>query len=140
MPAESRTFDELLAMARQVIAGFDERNRRPWSIEAATIELAKQVGDLARHVMMAERYYLPDRDADQRYATTKDEIADELADLLLAIVRIADHYGIDLEQAHVRTREKELEYLRRFDAEHGGDTGAASSGVGPPGDRDRSDR
>jgi NTP pyrophosphatase (non-canonical NTP hydrolase) len=80
------------------------------------IELAKQVGDLAKHVMVAEQYYLPDRDVDPRYATTKDEIADELADVLLAIIRISDHYGIDLERAHVKTRERELEYLRCFDA------------------------
>ncbi len=119
----------MLELARRVIAGFDARERRPWTIEAATIELAKQVGDLARHIMVAERYYLPDRDVDPNYATTKDEIADELADLLLAIIRIADHYEINLEQAHVRTREKELAYLRRVDAEHGGDTNAASPGV-----------
>jgi uncharacterized protein YabN with tetrapyrrole methylase and pyrophosphatase domain len=91
--------------------------------------------------MVAERYYLPDRDADPRYATTKDEIADELGDLLLAIIRIADHYAIDLEQAHVQTREKELAYLRRLVTEQdgggqdGGDTGAASSGLALPGDR-----
>ena len=71
----------------------------------------KQVGDRAKHVMVAERYYLPQRDADPRYATTKDELADELADILLAAIRIADYYEIDLEQAHVQARHRELEYL-----------------------------
>lgn len=115
MTEQRRTFDELLDLARQVTAGFDARNRRPWTIEAATIELTKQVGDLAKHVMVAERYYLEDRDADPAYATTTGEIADELADILLAVMRIADHYGIDLEEAHVKTRQKELAYLRRVD-------------------------
>ena len=36
--------------------------------------------------------------------------------MLLALIRIADHYEIDLEQAHVTTRAGELEYLRRHDA------------------------
>jgi NTP pyrophosphatase (non-canonical NTP hydrolase) len=112
--------------------GFDARNRRPWTIEAATIELTKQVGDLAKHVMVAEQYYLPDRDDDPAYATTKAELADELADLLLAIIRIADHYAIDLEQAHVQTRQRELEYLRRFDSvrTEGGDADADGDDLG----------
>jgi hypothetical protein len=48
------SFDELVDLTRCVTAGFDERERRPWGIEATVIELVKQVGDLARHVMMAE--------------------------------------------------------------------------------------
>ncbi len=113
MADQSRTFHELLGLARSVIAGFDARERRPWTIEVALIELMKQVGDLAKHVMVAERYYFADRDADPRYATTRDELADELADILLAVIRIADHYGVDLEQAHVEARRRELEYLHR---------------------------
>lgn len=112
---QSRTFQEMLALTRQVIAGFDQRNRRPWTVEAAVIELTKQVGDLARHVMVAERYYLPDRDDDPRYVTTADDIADELADILYCVIRIADHYQVDLERAHIRARQKELEYQRRVD-------------------------
>ncbi len=108
----SRTFHELQELMREVIAGFDARNRRPWTIEAVLIELMKQVGELSKRVMVAEGYYLPDRDADPRYATTKEEIADELADILHCLVRVADHYGIDLEQAHIAARQRELDYLR----------------------------
>lgn len=110
---QSRTFRELTELTRRVIAAFDAQNRRPWTVEASLIELMKQVGELSKHVMVAERYYLPDRDADPRYTTTKENIADELADILYCVIRVADYYGIDLEEAHVRARERELEYLLR---------------------------
>ncbi len=38
--------------------------------------------------MVAERYYLPDRDADPRYATSTDDIADELADVFYCLIPI----------------------------------------------------
>lgn len=94
-----RTFRELVDRTGEVVAGFDAHERRPWTI--------------ARHVMVVEQYYLSDRDSDLRYATTKDDVADELADILHALIRIADHYGIDLEEAHIRAREREMDYLRR---------------------------
>src|SRR6266511_2700656 len=87
------SFDELVALTRRVSAGFDERERRPGGVEASLIELVKQVGDLARHVMMAESYYLPDRGNDAHYATTTEKIGFELAD------------------AQVSARRRELDYL-----------------------------
>ncbi len=105
------SFDELVALTRRVIAGFDERERRPWGVEASLIELIKQVGDLARQVMMAESYYLPDRANDAQYATTTERIGDELADILYCVIRLADLYGIDLADAQVSARRRELDYL-----------------------------
>ena len=104
------TFQELIAMTRQVMAAFDRVEPRPWTIEASTIELMKQAGDLARRIMMAERYYLPDRADRPDYQATVDDIGDELADILYCIIRIAEHYQIDLEAAHVRARRREMRY------------------------------
>jgi RimJ/RimL family protein N-acetyltransferase len=109
----ARDFRALVELSRRVVAAFDAVERRPWGIEATMVELTKQLGDLARHVMVAERYYLADRDRDPRYATSTAEIADELADILHGIIRVADHYGVDLEAAHVGARERELAYARR---------------------------
>lgn len=58
--------------------------------------------------MVAEQYYLADRDSDPRYA---GDVGDELADILHAVLRIADHYDIDLEEAHVAARRREMAYL-----------------------------
>jgi NTP pyrophosphatase (non-canonical NTP hydrolase) len=104
------TFHDLVDMARKVIAVFDRVERRPWTIEATTIELTKQVGDLARRIMVREQYYLPDRDQRPDYQTSADDIGDELADILYCLIRIAEHYRIDLETAHIRARRAELRY------------------------------
>jgi NTP pyrophosphatase (non-canonical NTP hydrolase) len=108
---KERTFQELLAMTRRVIQAFDAAEQRPWTIETTMIELMKQVGDLARHIMTIEQYYLPDRATDPNYATTPQEIGDELADILSCVIRVAEHYHIDLEEAHVNARRKELRYV-----------------------------
>jgi NTP pyrophosphatase (non-canonical NTP hydrolase) len=91
--------------------GFDAVERRPWTVEVTLIELMKQVGDLSKHVMVQERYYLSDRDADPGYVTSTRDIADELADILYCVMRIADHYGVDLVQAHMEARRAELRAL-----------------------------
>jgi NTP pyrophosphatase (non-canonical NTP hydrolase) len=111
MSNKEYTFKELIEMTRKVIAAFDEVEQRPWTIEVTMIELMKQVGDLSKHVMMMEKYYLQDRADDPNYQTSIEDIADELADILYCIIRIAGHYHIDLETAHIRTRRKEMQYL-----------------------------
>jgi NTP pyrophosphatase (non-canonical NTP hydrolase) len=106
-----RTFQDLVDITRRVIQAFDKVEQRPWTLEVIMIELMKQVGDLSKHIMMMEKYYLPDRATDPAYMTRANEIGDELADILYCLIRIADHYDIDLEQAHLAARRKELQYL-----------------------------
>jgi len=95
-------------MSRTVARAFDRAERRQWDIETRVLELAKQFGDLARQVLVVEGYYLADRDNDPSYSV---DIGDELADILHAVFRIADHYDIDLEAAHVAARRREMAYL-----------------------------
>lgn len=109
--ASSYTFEELIEITRKVIAAFNAVEQRSWGIEATTIELMKQVGDLSKRIMTFEGYYLHDRTNDPVYAADKDAIADELADILYCVIRVAEHYHIDLEQAHLHARRKELDYL-----------------------------
>ena len=40
-----RTFQELIRMSRDAAANFDRIQHKPWTFEAHTLELAKQVGD-----------------------------------------------------------------------------------------------
>jgi NTP pyrophosphatase (non-canonical NTP hydrolase) len=107
----SRPFDDLVAVTRQVVAAFDAAERRPWTIEVTALELAKQIGDLSRRILAAEGYYLADRDRRPEYAAQAADIGDELADVLYCLIRISDHYGIDLESAHFAARRAEMRYL-----------------------------
>ncbi|WFU40956.1 methyltransferase domain-containing protein [Bradyrhizobium sp. CB82] len=108
--ATGTRFADMVELTRQVIAAFDRVQRRPWSVEVAALELSKQVGDLARRILTFERYYLPDRDHHPAYATDKDDVANELADILHWLIRLSLHYGIDLERAHYQARSAELGY------------------------------
>lgn len=56
--------------------------------------------------MVEEGYYYPDR-----YDSDTELIGDELADIFAAVIRIADHYEIDLVDAHVKAREAEEKSL-----------------------------
>jgi NTP pyrophosphatase (non-canonical NTP hydrolase) len=91
---------------------FAKIEQRPWGAEGAMIEMIKQVGELAKHVMVAERYYFAGREEMWGYVTNKEIIGDELADVFSMVIRLADHYGIDLVEAHLRARQMEDEYLK----------------------------
>lgn len=72
------------------------------------IELPKQVGELAKQVMIKEKYYslegeIPDNDK---------HLANEMADVIVQVMRLADYYKIDLEKAFIEAREDEDGYLK----------------------------
>lgn len=103
----SRTFAEMQQMHREVVQRFSTIELKPWEAQGAMIELSKQVGELAKQVMIKEKYYaltdeVPDVD---------EKMANEMADVIAQVMRLADHYGIDLEQAFVDAREEEKRYL-----------------------------
>ena len=109
------TFKEAIELTRSIIKRFKKVEGKPWKIDGSMIELSKQVGDLSKLVMSYEGYYPKNRGKqDSQYLATKEKIADELADLLFMIIRIADHYGIDLEKAHIEARKGEDKYLKSF--------------------------
>jgi NTP pyrophosphatase (non-canonical NTP hydrolase) len=63
--------------------------------------------------MNREGYYFADREKDSNvYEASKERIADELADVMFAAVRIADYYGIDLVATNVKTRQLEDDFLK----------------------------
>ena len=72
------------------------------------IELSKQVGELAKQVMIKERYFalageVPDVD---------ERLGNEMADVVAQVMRLADFYKIDLEKAFIEAREDEDRYLK----------------------------
>lgn len=110
---DSDTFEEALEKIRSNIKRFEKIEGKPWGAEGAVIELAKQVGDLSALIMNREGYYFSGRDKlSDKYDSSNEKIADELADILLAVVRIADHYGVNLEAANTKTRQSEGAFLK----------------------------
>lgn len=95
----SETFKEHFDNTRKLYQLFESVEQKPWGIEGSMMELSKQVGDLAKRVMVAEKYYIKVREKDPEYLASKDKIADELFDIWFCLVRIADYYKIDLEEA-----------------------------------------
>ncbi len=99
-------------MAEDVVARFEKIEARPWGVEGATMELSKQVGELSKFILMREEYYFSDRaELDPHYLATDENIADEMADVLYAVIRIAKHYRIDLVEAHLAAFKKAEGFL-----------------------------
>ena len=95
------SFSELVDRSLEVIHAFEKVEKRRWGVEGAMIEMQKQVGELAKYIMSQERYYLSARDDQPEYQSDKSKIADELSDILLMVIMIADHYKIDLAKEHM---------------------------------------
>ena len=103
----SLTFSEMQEMYRETAKRFNKIELQDWKAEGAMIELSKQVGELAKQVMIKEKYYaLTDEvpDVDER-------LGNEMADVIAQVMRLADYYKIDLEKAFVEAREDENHYL-----------------------------
>ena len=109
--SDEMTFREAIELFRSIYHRFEKIEGRPWGVEGTMIELSKQVGDLAKHVMVAEKYYFTGRDQQERYKTNKEMIGDELADILAQLIRLADYYDIDLVEAHLKAHQEEDQSL-----------------------------
>lgn len=104
----SRTFAEMQDIYKEVVNRFNKIELREWKAEGAMIELVKQVGELAKQVMIKERYYALEGetpDVDER-------LGNEMADVVAQIMRLADYYKIDLEKVFIEAREDEDRYLK----------------------------
>nr|WP_296441371.1 MazG-like family protein [uncultured Acetatifactor sp.] len=72
------------------------------------IELSKQVGELAKQVMIKERYYPLEGDVD----AVDTRLGDEMAEVIAQVMRLADFCHIDLEKAFMEARADEDRYLK----------------------------
>lgn len=109
---EELSFKQAIKLAENVIERFEKIEEKKWGVEGAMIEMQKQVGELAKLIMVSEKYYFSNRDKEKQYESTKEKIGDELADIFYAIIRIAKYYDIDLEEAHILAREDEDKFLK----------------------------
>ena len=105
--AKSKTFAEMQEMYRNVVKRFNKIELQEWKAAGAMIELSKQVGELAKQVMLKEKYYAFEGDE----AEINERLGNEMADVIAQVMRLADYYNIDLEQAFIDAREDEDNYL-----------------------------
>lgn len=109
-----QSFSDAIKATKQNIVRFEKIEGKPWGVEGAVIELAKQVGQLSALVMNREGYYYPEREKiNSSYNATNEKIADELVDIMFAVVRIASHYNIDLVDECAKTRVTEDKFLKQ---------------------------
>lgn len=113
MITASTTYEEVLQLTRENIKRFQKIEEREWGAEGALIELAKQVGELAKLIMVQEKYYLTNRAAlDKQYEAGAVHIGEELGDIYFVLIRLADHYGLDFLQACYDARKEEDAFLK----------------------------
>lgn len=103
-----RTFTEMQNSYKEIVNRFNKIELQEWKAEGAMIELAKQVGELAKQVMIKERYYALEGEDPDVY----ERLGNEMADVIAQIMRLADYYKIDLEKAFTEAREDEDRYLK----------------------------
>lgn len=104
----SKTFAEMEEMYREVVRRFNKIELQEWNAEGAMIELSKQVGELAKQVMIKEKYYALENDV----CDVDERLGNEMADVIAQVMRLADFYKIDLEKAYIEAREDEDRYLK----------------------------
>lgn len=102
------TFTEMQVMYEKIVQRFSQIELQEWKAEGAMIELSKQVGELAKQVMIKEKYYALTGDV----ADVDERLGNEMADVIAQVMRLAMHYNIDLEKAFVEAREDEDRYLK----------------------------
>ena len=105
-------FEKMMELSRNIENEFRKIENRSWTVETIVIELTKQVGDLCKVILNYEGYYLDDRKNNDNYKSDVDGIGNELADILHQIIKIADHYKIDLVKAHIEARKGEEKYIK----------------------------
>ena len=103
-----KTFAEMEDMYKEVVKRYSKIELQEWKAEGAMIELTKQVGELAKQVMIKERYY----GLEGEVLDVDERLGNEMADVVAQIMRLADYYKIDLEKAFIEAREDKERYLK----------------------------
>ena len=102
------TFTEMQEMYNGIVKRFNKIELQDWKAEGAMIELSKQVGELAKQVMIKEKYYALTGEVED----VDERLGNEMADVIAQVMRLASYYNIDLEKAFVAAREDEDKYLK----------------------------
>lgn len=104
----SMTFQEMTDMYMAVVKRFNKIELQDWKAEGAMIELMKQVGELSKQIMIKEKYYALTGEV----PGVDEQMGNEMADVIAQVIRLANYYNVDLEDAFIKAREDEDSYLK----------------------------
>lgn len=65
---------------------------RPWAVEVRCLDLAEEVGELARAVLVTEGH--------KSTAAPAEEVAEALCGVLVDVFALADHYHVELDELY----------------------------------------
>jgi NTP pyrophosphatase (non-canonical NTP hydrolase) len=89
---------DMMAMTRETTRLFD-RAVGEWDMSVMVTELVGEVGTLADSIMIKENHR-PARNGEEI------DLEDDIVDVMFMLIRIADHYDIDVESAYQEMIEK----------------------------------
>jgi NTP pyrophosphatase (non-canonical NTP hydrolase) len=99
---------DIVRMTREITRLFDQ-DVGEWDVPVMLTELTGEVGTLADSIMIKEGYRLPGNGY-------HIDLEDDIVDVMFMLIRIADHYNIDLEKEYEKmigiTRQKLENRLR----------------------------
>jgi len=90
---------------RKINDRLDQERGRGWTPFVMVTDLLEEAGEVASVVKGLEGFKSPEK------PKTKEMLATELSDLLYIIFVLAEHYGINLEEAFIQTVN---DYMLRF--------------------------
>lgn len=104
----SLTFTQMQEMYMDVVGRFNPLELGDWKPEEAVIELSNYVGELAKKIIIREKYYkLTGK------VTTEDEyLGDGMVEVISQLMRLADYYDVDLEKKFIEARVDDDKYLQ----------------------------
>lgn len=102
------SFKEMQEMYKGIVKRFNKIELQDWKAEGAMIELSKQVGELAKQVMIKEKYYA----LTGAVSDIDEKLGNEMADVIAQVMRLAEYYNIDLEKSFIAARKDEDNYLK----------------------------
>jgi NTP pyrophosphatase (non-canonical NTP hydrolase) len=82
---------------RKINDSLDSERRKGWTPFVMVMDLLEEAGEVAAVVKGLEGFKAPDK------PKTKEMLATELSGLLYIIFVLAEHYGIELEEAFMQT-------------------------------------
>jgi len=94
----------MIAMTRETTRLFDKTVGK-WDMSVMVTELVGEVGTLADSVMIQEGHR-PARNSEPI------DLEDDIVDVMFMLIRIADHYNIDVESAYEEMIEKTQRKLK----------------------------